>query len=72
MSHYWLSEDYALRLTAFELGALTAILLQARHVGFGTALMNKPGPDGEPVEIAMIDRLIEKAAEVINQPEGDK
>lgn len=64
---YWLPENHMLLLTALEAGALHAILYQAKARGIGLAVMCKPDADGKPVEISLIDRLIEKVTETHNR-----
>lgn len=64
---YWLPEDCRLDLTQLELGALFAILAEARRFGLGSAIINKPGPHGEPVPISIISRLIEKVEKSITE-----
>jgi len=54
---YWLPEDYVLKLTALEAGALLAIVHSTSLGGF---VINKPDPKGNPVETNMRDRLLEK------------
>jgi len=61
MASNWLPEDRVIRLTAYELGVLSSILLSARQRGEANFMVNKPGPKGEIVEITMIERLLEKA-----------
>lgn len=59
-ARYWLPDDCRLDLTQLELGALLGILHEARRYGMGSALVNKPGLQGEPIAISVISRLIEK------------
>jgi hypothetical protein len=70
----WLPDDCCVNLTQLELGALFAILHAARRHGLGSAIVNKPGPYGEPVAISIISRLIEKVelsiAERKSRPSG--
>jgi len=63
----WLPEIVVLKLTAFEAGALAAILHAEKRRGESTFPVNKPGPNGEPIEIPMIDRLIEKLNEQVKE-----
>lgn len=65
----WLPENYVLRLTAFECGALVPILQAAKQSGVGTFAISKPGPDGEPVETTMVDRLTEKLLKTVKEHE---
>jgi hypothetical protein len=63
MKGYWLPEDYVLKLTALELGALTAIVSLQRESDFP---VNKPGPDGKPIETTMRALLLEKLIDCAN------
>jgi hypothetical protein len=62
---FWLPENYALKLTALEAGALAAILCEARNKGTAAFPINKPGPNGEKIPTTMIYRLIEKLEDVV-------
>jgi hypothetical protein len=64
---YWLPEDCTLKLTQLELGALLGILCEARRFSIGTAMISKPGPNGEPVLISIVGRLIEKVEMAIKE-----
>ena len=61
-SGYWLPEDRVINLTAIELGALLAFLLDVKARGGGRFPLMKVGPRGEPSETTLIDRLIEKVS----------
>jgi hypothetical protein len=67
MSGNWLPEVVTLKLTALEAGALAGILHSAKRDGQGEFMVNKPGPNGEPVPISMTDRLCEKLSAEIEQ-----
>ncbi len=69
----WLPEDVHVNLTAFEAGALMEILRHDKKTRTNMLderdrfMVNKPGPDGEPVPIQMIDRLIEKLSDAVKE-----
>jgi hypothetical protein len=69
-SEFWLPEDYSLRLTALELGALAAILFSCHKRGEATFPINKRGPEGEKIETTMIDRLLEKVSDLADSATG--
>jgi len=56
---WWLPENHILYLTALEAGGLLGVLLAAKAAGLRAGLINKRGPKGEAVSVAMIDRLLE-------------
>jgi hypothetical protein len=64
-SGYWLPRNFHVRLTALELGGLHSILAMAKRHGEGTAVISKPGPNGEPIETTLIDLLLERVQETI-------
>jgi hypothetical protein len=63
----WLPEDRLLKLTAIELGALAALLLELKNQGRGQFPIMKPGPDGQRVVTTLIDRLLEKVFQEANR-----
>jgi hypothetical protein len=69
-TEYWLPEDYELRLTALELGALTAILCLAQKRGEASFPVNKRGPEGQKIETTMIERLLEKTCDLVDSASG--
>lgn len=64
---YWLPENVALHLSSLEAGYLMAILMENQAKGENTTVVNKPGPYGTKIQIHMIDRLVEKLNEAVNQ-----
>jgi hypothetical protein len=64
---YWLPDNYALKLNALELGALTTILISAQRRGEASFPINKPGPEGEKIQTTMVDRLLEKATSLCEE-----
>ncbi|HEV1992465.1 MAG TPA: hypothetical protein VGR34_06340 [Candidatus Dormibacteraeota bacterium] len=53
---YWLPENYSLKLNAFEVGWLLALV----HTDREDLLINRPGLRGEPVATTMRAKLLEK------------
>lgn len=66
----WLAEDYILRLTPLEAGALRGFLHTAKENDprVSSFMVRVRGRAGE---IPMIDRLIEKVEEEVKRHEGD-
>jgi hypothetical protein len=60
---YWLPEDHTLRLTALEMGQLLMLV----YLSPSGMKMNKPGPNGEPVQTTMRQRLLEKIQNAIEE-----
>lgn len=59
-ARHWLPDNCRLDLTELELGALLAILHEARRYGMGAAIIAKPDSNGQPISISIISRLIER------------
>jgi hypothetical protein len=62
---YWLPESVTLKLTAFEAGALAAILYTEKVNGGCAVKVNKRGPGDQPVETTLIEVLLDKMNEAI-------
>lgn len=62
---HWLADDYIIRLTPLEAGALMALVAAAKGRGEGSFEVNVPlpGTNGDYVTMPMIDRLIGKLEE---------
>ncbi len=61
---YWLPADHTLKLTAYELGALRAILMNAEGSGI-VGEIHVPGPNGEPVPSTFVQVLADKCDALI-------
>ena len=64
---YWLPEDYTIKLNSFQLGALAAIIDTARkrnECNFKTA---RPGADGSPEPITMVNLLYDKVMTALQE-----
>jgi hypothetical protein len=68
-SEFWLPADCVVNFTCLELGGLAACLYAAKTHGFGTATINKRGPNGEKVPMMLVDRLLEKVEEAQQKAE---